>query len=192
VRIEIKLARRLIPISEELLDELVKVASSEGSSLRIIVEDIIKDAIKIFRLKGSLKSVVREVEVIEEVKRLGGYFVPAKVFYKILEKLGNEDFEEIISEIIRTSSWYGSVLKAKFGKENIKLLEDVLQSYFWDSKVLVRNSENKVSIILSSPNQTTRATYITKEALLALLKSMGFNVLSVESSEGVIFVETEF
>jgi len=186
------LARRLIPISEELLDELVRVASSEGSSLRVVVEEIIRDAIRVFRLKGSLKSVVREIEVLEEVKRLGGYIVPARVFYIVLDRLGGDDFEKVVSEMKRTSSWYGSVLKAKFGRGSVGLLESILQTYFWDSKVSVRNSENKVSIVLSSPHQTGKATYVTKESLLALLESMGLNVLNVESSEGVIVVEAEF
>ncbi|OYT53357.1 MAG: hypothetical protein B6U76_08580 [Desulfurococcales archaeon ex4484_217_2] len=192
MRLGLGLARRLIPISEELLDELVRVASSGGSSLRVIVEDILKDAIKVFRLRGSLKSVVREIEVLEEVKRLGGYIVPARVFYSILDRLGDDDFEKVVSEMKKTSSWYGSVLKAKFGRGGVNLLGDVLQTYFWDSKVSIRNSGNKVSIILSSPHQTDKATYVTRESLLALLKSMGLNVLNVESSEGVIVVEAEY
>jgi len=186
------LARRLIPISEDLLNELVKVASSEGSSLRVIVEDIIKDAIKVFRLRGSLKEAVREIEVLEEVRRLGGYVVPARVFYEILENLSNDVYEKIVSEMKKTSSWYGSILKAKFGKNSVSILKSILQNYFLDSKVTVKNSEGKISLILSSPHQTEKATHATRESLLALLKSMGLNVLNVESSEGVIVVEAKY
>lgn len=192
MRLGIELARRLIPISEELLNELVRVASSEGASLRVVVEEILKDAIKVFRLRGSLKEVVREIEVLEEVRRLGGYVVPAKVFYSVLDKLSSEEFEELVSEMRKTSSWYGSILKAKLGKGYMGSLKSILRSYFWDSKVTIKNSEHSISIILSSPHQTEKATYATKESLLALLKSMGLTILNVTSSEGVVVVEAKY
>ena len=47
----------------------------------------------------------------------------AKAFYEILETIEEESFEKVVSEMKRLASWYGSVLKAKLGKNLTDLQE---------------------------------------------------------------------
>ncbi|MEM1537996.1 MAG: hypothetical protein QXK12_04360 [Candidatus Nezhaarchaeales archaeon] len=184
--------RRLIPISEDVVNELIRVAEREGVPVRDLAEAMLKDALKGYRLMGGIGKALEEIEVLNEFKRAGGMMLPARVFYEILELMDEGSLFKLKGEVRKVFSWYGSILKNRGSHGSFKSsLLSILGVALWDMRLEVKVDGDVVKVLASSPLQPAKATAIALEAVTSLLTSIGFNVLRTHIDEGVIVVEAK-
>ena len=78
----------LIPVSEEIIDEIASLAERVGKPIRKLVEEILNEGIKSYVYGVSLSQVVKEYMFLLEAKRLGFTLTPITILNKI-DELGN-------------------------------------------------------------------------------------------------------
>ena len=71
--------KKLVYISEDLLEKAAKVSRAEGVSLSKLIEGAINEAVKVNELGYSSKQMAEFFNLLQTNRVLGGLFVPSGV-----------------------------------------------------------------------------------------------------------------
>ncbi|MEM0458015.1 MAG: hypothetical protein QXD76_03090, partial [Sulfolobales archaeon] len=146
--------RRLVPISENIIREVVELSGRLGIPFRELIEKILSSFIEVSRTNPHLLNVIYDLDLIEDLRRVGGVALPQSFVYKFIDKLSEEDLEILKEELRKTASWLALLAKVKRG-ETLEVLSRILRVWLPDFKVdVIPNSseKNTYKIIVSTPS----------------------------------------
>ena len=185
-----KAPRRLIPISEELVTKIIRVSERLGIPFRDLLESMISSLLDIIEYDRDVVLALDSVDAIKDLLRISGLLLPRDAVYRIIDRMSDEDIEEIIRELRHTCRWYAELVKVKRGASP-RELKTLLGVWFPDCSVDIRASDRRVRIVVSSVNQPEKVTRIVKEVSIEFLRSLGYRVVSAESREGIVSLVVE-
>ncbi|MCD6084406.1 MAG: hypothetical protein J7J20_02560 [Desulfurococcales archaeon] len=183
-------AKRFIPISESVLAVAAKLAERSGIPLRDFIESVLAEVLKAMQFRSNVIEVISLSDLLDDLRRVGGVVVPKDFIYKFLESMDDELFSELIDEVRKIASWYGTLVKVKRGPD-VETLRLVLNVWLPDMNVSIVRSGSSVRLIASASKQPMRATELAGVIVEELCKSLDLKVKDLIIEKGIIKVEIE-
>lgn len=185
-----KAPKRLIPLSEELVTKIIRVSERLGIPFRDLLESMISSLLDLVEYNRDIVLALDSVDAIKDLLRISGLLLPRDAVYRIIDRMSDEDIEEIVRELRHTCRWYAELVKIKRGASP-RELKTLLGVWFPDSSVDIRASDGRIKIVISSVNQPEKVTKIVREVSIEFLRSLGYRVVSAESREGIVSLVVE-
>ena len=185
-----KAPKRLIPLSEELVTKIIRVSERLGIPFRDLLENMISSLLDLVEYDRDIVLALDSVDAIKDLLRISGLLLPRDAVYRIIDRMSDEDIEEIVRELRHTCRWYAELVKIKRGASP-RELKTLLGVWFPDSSVDIRASGGRIKIVISSVSQPEKVTKIVREVSIEFLRSLGYRVVSAESREGIVSLVVE-
>ncbi len=183
-------AKRFIPISESVLSIAAKLAERSGTPLRDFIELVLSEVLKAMQFRSNVIEVISISDLLDDLRRLGAVVLPKDFVYRVLEVIDEKTYEELVEEIRRAASWYGTLVKVKRGP-TVDTLRLVLNVWLPDMNVSVIGSGGKYKLVASSSKQPLRATRLAAVIIEELCRSLELKVSDVKVSQGIVSVVIE-
>ncbi len=183
-------AKRFIPISESVLAVAAKLAERSGIPLRDFIESVLSEVLKAMQFRSNVIEVISLSDLLDDLRRVGGVVVPKEFIYRILESVDDGSFQELVDEVRRIASWYGTLVKVKRGPY-VETLRLVLNVWLPDMNVSIIRSNNSIKLIASSSKQPLRASQLAGVVIEELCKSLDLKVKDLIVEKGIVKAEIE-
>jgi hypothetical protein len=175
--------KKLVYISEGILDEVAEISKRKGESITKYIEDLLEQAVRIDRLGFRSEELADILEVIHVQRILGANFVPLDVANSAIENgteagLGEKWYE--------SGRLYGRYIRERF-KDPVGVLKLMLRVMRWDLNEVDAIQEGQsvtfrcVSTSLTSPGASSLSRFIE-----GAMHGMGFSTEKVESMKGMV------
>jgi len=183
-------AKRFIPISESVLAVAAKLAERSGTPLRDFIESVLAEVLKAMQFRSNVIEVISLSDLLDDLRRVGGVVVPKEFIYKFLESMDDDLFQELVDEVRRIASWYGTLVKVKRGPY-VETLRLVLNVWLPDMNVSIVRSGSNVRVIASASKQPMRATELAGVVIEELCRSLDLKIKDLIVEKGIVKVEIE-
>ncbi len=188
-------SKRFVPVSESIIREAMRISEKSGIPLRDLVEKILETVVGYMRYKPNLLEAIHMLDALEDLRRIGCVMLPQGLVKKILTKISDEDFREILEELGRAASWYGVVAKAKRGS-SIEDIQAALQLWMPNIEVHIAGVDGRqgaYKVVISPPihmipdsASSERIALIVETIARSIVSSMGGYVESSSNSNGIV------
>ena len=182
--------KRLIYVSEDLLERIAKVARDEGISMNKLVEGALMETVKVNELGYSSKQMADFFNVLQTHRVLGGLFVPSGVLDYMIEKLCDGDaLYQLQALWYESGKWNGKYLKEKFS-DPIDAFRHFLELSRWDlNEVEVKSGANSVKVRCISTVMSLEGTQLLAKFIEGVMNGMNFKTVQADCLKGMIILE---
>ncbi len=183
--------KKLISVSEDLLDQAAAISRTEGISLGKLVENSLSQAVKVNRLGYRSDQIADFFEVLQANRVLGGLFVPSGVLDFMIEKCGKTGFVQLQTLWFDSGQWNGKYLAEKF-LNPVEAFGRFLELSRWDlNEVDVRASGNSVKVRCVSTVMSLESTNLLASFIEGAMTGMGYATEHVDKSKGMIILSSK-
>ncbi len=182
--------KRLVYVSEDLLDKVAKVSRDEGVSLSKLVESALLEIVKVNELGYSSKQMADFFNVLQSHRVLGGIFIPSGVLEYMVEKLcdGN-DGEQLQGLWYESGRWNGKYLKEKFA-DPVDAFKHFLELSRWDlNEVNLKDDVNSIKVRCISTVMSLEGTSLLSKFIEGVMNGMGYKTEQSDTLKGMIILE---
>ncbi|MCC6061784.1 MAG: hypothetical protein LM581_02310 [Desulfurococcales archaeon] len=181
-------SKRLVPISENVVKELMDFSSRIGIPFRELVEKILISFAEVSRTNPHLINIIYNFDLLEDLRKIGGIILPQNFIIKLIEKMSDEDLEELREELKRSSSWLGLLVKVKRGG-SLENMIDILKIWLSNMKIDViplQNEKDLYKIVISSPEQDERTGLLIEAIIEGVSKAFDATIISRDIEKGIV------
>ena len=181
-------SKRLVPISENVVKELMEFSSRIGIPFRELVEKILISFAEVSRTNPHLINIIYDFDLLEDLRKIGGIILPQNFINKLIEKMSDEDLEELREELKRSSSWLGLLVKVKRGG-SLENMIDILKIWLSNMKIDViplQNEKDLYKIVISSPEQDERTGLLIEAIIEGVSKAFDATIISRDIEKGIV------
>ncbi|MCS7111574.1 MAG: hypothetical protein N3D82_03295 [Ignisphaera sp.] len=184
--------KRLVPISEDLFDRLLRVSMKVGINPRDLFESIVSRVLDILEYDPELSTAIESLDAYRDLLRISGILLPRNAVYKLLNALDDSHIDDVVAELRNSCRWFARMSAIKRGGDprELKLL---LSLWFPDAVVdVMAVDSSKLKIVVSQSNGGRKVMRIIREVSVELLKSLGAEVENVDEREGVVAITVSY
>ena len=183
--------KKLVYVSEDLLERAAKVSRDEGVSLGKLVECSLMQAVKVNKLGYRSEQTADFFDVLQSNRVLGGLFVPSGVLDFMIETCCKNDAEQLRALWFESGKWTGKYLVEKF-TDPVDAFGHFLELSRWDlNEVDVKASGNSVKVRCVSTVMTLESTHLLSKFIEGVLSGMGYKVEHVNCLKGMIILASK-
>jgi hypothetical protein len=183
--------KKLVYVSEALLEEATKVCRDEGISMGRLVDVSLLQAVKINRLGYRSDQMADFFDVLESNRVLGGLLVPSGVLDFMIEKCCKNNYEEMENLWFESGVWTGKYLAEKFSNP-VNAFEHFLALSRWDlNEVAITKNNASVKVRCVSTILTIESTNLLAKFIEGVVGSLGYTVESVDCLKGMIILTSK-
>lgn len=180
--------KKLVYVSEDLLDLAAKVSRDEGISLGKLVESSLLQAVKVNKLGYKSEQMADFFDVLQSNRVLGGLFVPSGVFDFMIEKCCKNDTAQLQGLWLDSGKWSGKYLAGKF-RNPVDAFKHFLELSRWDlNEVDIGVNGGSVKVRCVSTVMTLENTLLLSKFVEGVMVGMGYVVDSVDCLKGMIIL----
>ncbi len=182
--------KRLVYVSEDLLDKVAKVSRDEGVSLSKLVESALLEIVKVNELGYSSKQMADFFNVLQSHRVLGGIFIPSGVLEYMVEKLcDGTDGEQLQGLWYESGRWNGKYLKEKFA-DPVDAFKHFLELSRWDlNEVNLKDEANSIKVRCISTVMSLEGTSLLSKFIEGVMNGMGYKTEQSDTLKGMIILE---
>ena len=181
--------KKLVSVSEDLLEEAAKISRQEGISLGKVVETSLMQLVKVNSLGYRSDQMADIFDVLQANRVLGGLFVPSGVLDFMIEKCGEKGFAQLQALWLESGMWTGKYLAEKFS-DPVDAFGRFLALSRWDlNEVNVKASEDTAKVRCVSTVMTLENTNLLAKFIEGAMNGMGYKTLQADCSRGMIISE---
>jgi hypothetical protein len=181
--------KKLVYVSEDLIEELMKVSRNKGESIGKFIEDSLRQALKVSEMGYDSKQLANFFEVMQAQRILGGAFVPLEVLNYLTSKAYSDEREQLEAKWYEGGRWHGKYLKEKF-EDPVQAFKNFLEVSRWDlSEVEVKNDKGKVKVRCVSTVLTAEGTALLAKFIEGAMHGMGYETEKIDYVKGMIALE---
>jgi hypothetical protein len=169
---------KLIPVPDNIAEELTKIANRKGISVSVYATEVLLEALRAENLGADLKHAVDLWRLVSVHKNAGNLNIPRSNFGDLI-KLHVENGKKLKEIWYDSGRWYGAYCTTQLDGDNIFsfLEKDLLLSWNLD-EVEIRNEDPVLWIRCASFSMSVELTDLLVVYLLGL-----FNELDYSESE---------
>ncbi|MCW4011242.1 MAG: hypothetical protein NWF05_11610 [Candidatus Bathyarchaeota archaeon] len=183
--------KKLVYVSEALLEEAVKVCRDEDISLGRLVDVSLLQAVKVNKLGFRSDQMADFFDVLQSNRVLGGLFVPSGVLDYMIKKCCKDDCETIKNLWFESGVWTGKYLAEKF-PDPVKAFGRFLELSRWDlNEVAVTKNGAAVRVRCVSTVMTLENTTLLAKFVEGVITSLGYVVEHVDCLKGLIILSSK-
>ncbi|RLI24603.1 hypothetical protein DRO57_06250 [Candidatus Bathyarchaeota archaeon] len=184
------MARKLLAARADLVEEISKLARSRNQTIYGLVNSILEQALKVYRMNLKLEDIVDSYMILRNLKNLGFIPLPEDVAYKALDQIFNDDPKETVDLGLRLGEWYGRVLEAQL--PDLKppdMLRMIIREVAWAaSEVAVLKNGDQLIVRCIGPRFSRSYTELLARMAEGVALSMGFKTVQRYVARGVILL----
>ncbi len=183
--------KRFIPVSEDVVFELGRIAERVGIPIPELTERILREVTRAFKYRSDILKMLVNVDAVEDLRRLGCVILPSNATFEVIESLDEKAFNRVVEELKRSAAWYGELAKVKRGKdidEFVRVLNLWLPVANTD---VIELGDGKFKVVISIFSRSSRLSIMAEAIVRELLKALEYNVVEFESRDGVIVATLE-
>ena len=181
--------KKLVYVSEGLVDGIAKISRNRGESVGKIVEDSLRQSIRVNEDGYDVKQVTDFFSVMQANRVLGGVFVPSGVLDFLVSEVYSERRELLLAKWFESGRWHGKYLKEKFDNP-IKAFGCFLELSRWDlNEVEVKELVGSVKIRCVSTVLTTEGTELLAKFIEGAMDGLGYKTELIDCLKGMILLE---
>lgn len=183
--------KRLVYVSEDLLEKVAKVTRDEGVSLSKLVEAALMEAVKVNELGYTSKQMAEFFNVLQTNRVLGGLFVPSGVLDFMVEKCCKNDLQQLQALWFDSGKWNGKYLKEKF-QNPVEAFGHFLELSRWDlNEVDVKEVGSTLKVRCVSTVMSIEGTQLLAKFIEGVVNGLGYNTEHVDCLKGMIILESK-
>jgi hypothetical protein len=182
--------KKLISVPEDLIRDVAGVSKDKGSSMGKLVEDALKQTLRINQIGYDLKQVGDFFNVMQAQKVLGGVFVPSSVLDYLTETAYATQKEQLLAKWYESGQWNGKYLKEKF-ENPVEALGNFLKFSRWDlNEVEAKQDANSIKIRCVSTVLSNEGTELLCKFVEGVMTGMGYKTEKIDCMKGMIILES--
>lgn len=183
--------KKLVYVSEGLIEGIAKISRNRGESVGKIVEDSLKQSVIVSEEGYDMKQVADFFNVMQAHRVLGGVFVPSSVLEYLIEAVYPNGKEELLAKWFESGRWNGKYLKEKFD-DPVKAFACFLELSRWDlNEVEVKDLGDSVKIRCVSTVLTNEGTELLAKFIEGVMDGLGYKTEKVDCLKGMIILEAK-
>ncbi len=182
-------AKKLIPVSEDIIDELMKIAKRSGLSVTELVDIILRNTVKVLHSRDDIDGFLIESLVRSDLARMGGVTIPLNVLSLGLSKLNDDERENALKTLESFASLVVRMAIAR-GINGLNLVKLLLRAWLSQFNIEVLDREDYYQILVSGfqlADDTTIQLVIS--IINGILKEVKAKDISFEHSPGLIITK---
>ena len=182
--------KRLVYVSEDLLEKVAKVSRDEGVSLSKLVESALMETVKVNELGYNSKQMADFFNVLQTHRVLGGVFVPVWVLDYMVEKMSKEtEVNQLQNLWYESGKWNGKYLIEKF-PDPVDAFRHFLELSRWDlNEVDVKSDGKSVKVRCISTVMSVEGTRLLAKFIEGIMNGMNFKTSHDDCLKGMIILE---
>ncbi len=181
--------KKLVSVSEDVLDQAIKVSREEGISLGKLVENSLSQAVKVNKLGRRSNEILDFFDVLEINRVLGGLFIPTGVLDFMIQKCSGKEAAKLRDLWSESGQWTGKYLAEKFSSP-VDEFGRFLQLSRWDlNEVDVKVVSDTVRVRCVSTVMSLESTNLLGKFIEGVMLGMGYNVVRADCLKGIIIFE---
>jgi hypothetical protein len=179
--------RRLVPVREDIVEELAEIAKRSGLTVSELVEAILSHAVKVLRGRDDVVNVLVDSIVYADIARLGGVPVPLQGLIRMLNGCG-EGCGGFVGEAYRLARLVAMSTKAR-GVDLSRGIVTVLRALLPGQAIdIVEGDEGDWRVIVAGQSVAGAYASFVEEVVRGAVEGFGGNVEGVEREEGIVVV----
>ncbi len=181
--------KKLVSVSEEVLDQAGRVSREEGISLGKLVENSLLQIVKINKLGRRSDEILDFFDVLETNRVLGGLFIPTGVLDFMIKKCSGKEAVQLQVLWSESGQWTGKYLGEKFSSP-VEEFGRFLRLSRWDlNEVDVKLVGENVRVRCVSTVMSLESTNLLGKFIEGVMQGMGYSVVRSDCLKGIIIFE---
>lgn len=166
-------SRRFVALPESLLIEAVRIAERLGIPYTVLIERVLSEVLGLLRYKKNLLELLAMMDAFDDIRRLGGMFLPEKSIVELLKNLSTEKLSEVCSELTKMATWYAELSKVKRAL-TLSEVKNSLELWMPNARVdLVKEGKDSHKFVISFTNPSRESLEIFKCIVEGLARGYG-------------------
>ncbi len=183
--------KKLVYVSENILEKAAKVSRDEGVSLSKLVETSLMQTVRINELGYNSKQMADFFNVMQAQRVLGGLFIPSRVLDFMVTKCNKTETEQLHEVWYESGKWDGKYLKEKFD-DPVDAFRHFLELSRWDlNEVDVKKTDHSVKVRCVSTVLTLEGTKLLAKFIEGVLNGLDYETVHVDCLKGMIILESK-
>jgi hypothetical protein len=183
--------KKLVYVSESIIEKASKVSRDEGVSLSKLVETSLMQTVKINELGYNSKQMADFFNVMQAQRVLGGLFIPSRVLDFMIAKCSKTDVEHLYTVWYESGKWDGKYLKEKFD-DPVDAFKHFLELSRWDlNEVDVKKTADSVKVRCVSTVLNVEGTKLLAKFIEGVMNGLDYQTVHVDSLKGMIILEAK-
>lgn len=180
--------KRLVYVSEELIEGVLGIARERGETIGKFVEDAVRLAMRAHAVGLTPEKAAETLEVLHVQRVLGGAFVPKEVMDFMVDAMYKSEREELLKRWHEGGKLHGRYLRERF-IDPVEALRCLLEAARWDLNEVstVRDGEN-LRIRCVSTALSMEAAELLCKFLEGAISGIGCTVKGVECLRGMVII----
>jgi hypothetical protein len=180
--------KKLVYVSEEIVDAISEITRKRGESITKFVEDVLKQGVKVDSLGYTPEEIGKIIEVIQVQRVLGGTFMPLDVLNFISSSEYSSKKDGLEAKWHESGRLYGRYIKERFN-DPIEIFKSFLGVMRWDLNEISYSKEgDAISLRCVSTSLGIDGTRFLSEFLIGAVEAMGFRLLKSDFMKGMIIL----
>jgi hypothetical protein len=183
--------KKLVYVSEGLIDGVAKISRNRGESVGKVVEDSIKQSVRVNAEGYDVKQVADFFSVMQAHRVLGGVFVPSNVLDFLVSSVYAEKREQVLAKWFESGRWHGKYLKEKFD-DPVAAFGSFLELSRWDlNEVEVKRVNGNMKVRCVSTVLTDEGTELLVKFIEGVMDGMGYKLGKADVLKGMIILQSK-
>jgi len=183
--------KKLILVSNSVVNELMLIANKQGKPFYGFVTETLEHALKVYADGHSLEEVVSFYELMEIFKSLGAKMISDDMFNYLIVKEYEAGKSVLQDKLYEFGRLCGKSLTSK-SERPFETLENLLSGAGWDlNEVAVTEKDDKVRIRCVSSVLSIEATELLLKFIDGVVHELGYKTQKQDYVKGLILVEYE-
>ncbi len=180
--------KKLVYVSESLLEQAAKVSRDEDVSLGKLVENALSQAVQVNKLGYRSEQVTEFFEVLQSQRVLGGLFIPSGVLDFMIEKCSEKDRAQLRGVWSEAGKWSGKYFAERY-QEPINAFKHFLELSRWDlNEVDITQDANSIKIRCVSTVLSLEGTNLLSKFVEGVITGLNHTIEQVDILKGLIIL----
>lgn len=177
--------RRMVPISEEIIDEAIRVGERLGIPYIVLIERVLSSVLKIMRYKGNIIDTILTLDALDDIKKLGGIVLPTSIVSQMFNNFDPKFFEVLCKEYNRIGMWFGELSRIK-RETTIEEFKRAISLWLPASSIDVSVEGDEYKVIIGFIGQEPDVVSIARCIVEGLIR--GYNLRASEMTIKDLFI----
>ena len=181
--------KKLVTISENLVEGMSRLSKGKGESVSKLVEAALKQSIRFNDEGYDLEQVANFFDAMQAHKVLGGVFLPSEVLDFLTEEVYPKGRERLLSKWFESGRWNGRYLKEKF-EAPVETFASFLELSRWDlNEVEVKELGDSIKVRCVSTVLSSAGTELLTKFIEGVMDGLGYKAEKSDCLKGMIILE---
>ena len=183
--------KKLVYVSEGLIEGVAKISRNRGESVGKVVEDSIRQSVRVNEEGYDVKQVTDYFSVMVAQRVLGGVFVPSSVLDFLVGSVYPDKREQLIATWYESGRWHGKYLKEKF-EDPVTAFGCFLELSRWDlNEVEVKELNGAIKVRCVSTVLNDEGTEMLTKFIEGVMDGMGYKTPKADVLKGMIILQSK-